>query len=579
MTHVECDLSSLRIKFLHLNAHELAKSTWIDPKFVMMTFHDNCGKASETGERDYLLVHGLQFDDGALSVAADISHIGIAEAVGSDNPITVDMGSYTPGSLNGSVGFDTANAPPVPSNATWLNSTANGTTPSDDFDVTLDNSIGYTVLPASNITQFPGLSPRARLAIRSWCGFCDKVIHAVKKVVQKFIPSWTLTPLNKDLNINLGGGNVNTPWGKKGYQLYSKSSGPNFLRLYCVDCGVTGVVNVKATVTFSALAIISGGSFSANGWLGAGLGLGADANYVGSIPAFQKNIAEIPLSPFAIPGLITIGPRLDLGVGANAGVSANGQIYAGVRLNWPNIHAQLNLFGAPSASGWTPTVTTDFQAQGKLSLNADTYITVSLGFGISILNGLKSYGVSLVEKPDLYVTGTTTDVSCHGIEIAAGFRNYVYADVLGTNHAINTWNGPSTQHCVRINKRHNLLTLPGPSEPRRKRRALRSRAPTKQIQTSDNSVGVHYADNGNLYLIAQTDDGVLDMSTVSFTTTNNSIITGDATARIFHGYENTLSTVGVSRFRLSHPSHIPKTAIPLFVPLLSSLKRKSNKMQ
>jgi hypothetical protein len=552
VTHVECDLSTLRLKFLHRNALNAAKASWTMPKFVMMAFHDKCGTATTDGERDYLLVHKLEFDHDDLSVAAGIKHIDIKEAIGTDNPITVDMGSYTPANASGNVGFDTTAVPPPPSNGTY----SNGTKPSLDFDVALDNTIGYTSLSAPLHTRFSGLDEHQLLHIRSWCHICDKVVHTVKKIINKFIPSWTLTPLNKDINVSIGGGNVATPWNKKGYQLYSKTSGSNYIKLYCVDCGVSGVINVKATVTFNLIGIISAGSFAANGHMGAGLGLGVDAHYAASIPAFKHTLLAIPLSPFAIPGLITIGPHLDLAVGANAAINADGKAYAGVRLEWPAIHAQLNLFSAPSASGWTPSVTPDFQAVGTVSLSADAFVEVSIGFGVSLLNGLKSYGVALVEKPDLYITGASGVAGCKGVKLTAGFKNEVYADIFGKHKEITTWNGPSASKCLGSGKRDEILTLPARSE-------LSEREAGKvQIESADGSIGLHYADNGNIYGISRT-NGSVDMSTVDFSSLDAGIITGDATSRVFHAYNDTLSSKGISRFRLSPPSHIPKTALIL----------------
>jgi hypothetical protein len=528
------------------------------PKFVMMAFHDKCGTAAVDGERDYLLVHKLEFNHEDLSVAAVIEHIGIKQAVGEENPITVDMGSYTPANATGNVGFDTQNAPITPqqSNSTYANTTKS----SSDFDVALDDSIGYTYLSSTpNHKRFLGLAEEHMVHIRSWCHICDKVVHAVKKIVNKFIPSWTLMPLNKDINISLGGGNVATPWGKKGYQLYSKNSGSDYIRLYCVDCGVSGVINVKATVTFNVIGIISAGSFAANGHMGAGLGLGVDAHYASSIPAFKHTLLAIPLSPFAIPGLITIGPNLDLAVGANLAVNADGKAYAGIRLEWPAVHAQLNLFAAPSASGWTPQVIPDFQAQGKVTLSADAYVEISIGFGVSLLNGLKSYGVALVEKPDLYIQGSSGAPNCKGIQLQAGFKNEVYANILGSHKAISTWNGPSTTKCIGTKtKRSEALELPA----RAVGRTTRRQGPTVQIQTQDRLIGVHYGDNGNLYGIPNGNASV-DMSTMDFSVTGSSIITGDATSRVFHGYTDTLQSKGISRFRLSPYAYIPKTALIL----------------
>lgn len=541
---IECDLRKLRMKFLHRSALDAAENAWTMPKFVMMAFHEKCGRASRTGERDYLLVHGLRFDRKRLSVAADIKHIGVVEAVGKGNPITVDMGTYTPGSLNRTVGFDTQ-APTMMRNGTRTNIT---TTP--DFDVALDDRIGYTTLTGSAliVRRHSGLDPEVHLHIRGWF---SKIAKAVKKVVKKivsFIPSWTLIPLNKNIDIALGGGNVQTPFlSKKGYQLYSSGSGTNYIKLYCVDCGVNGVLNVKATVTFNLVGLITSGSFGVNGNLKAGLGLGVDANYAASIPAFSKTIVAIPLSPFTIPGLITIGPHLDFGVGASAGINAKGSAYAGIYLVWPAIHAQLNIYKSPEASGLIPQVVPVFAATGQVTMTASVFATVSLGFGVSILNGMKSFGVALVEKPELYVSGATTNPTCHGLRISAGLRNTVYADVFGKHHDINVWDGPSAGKCIAIRKRDHLAL----------RAPISRRSAAKQIKTSDGTIGLHYADNGNVYALPHGNDSLVDLSTIFFSTINEGVITGDVESRIFHGYADTLDSIGVSRFRLSRPDHIP----------------------
>jgi len=312
-------------------------------------------------------------------------------------------------------------------------------------------------------------------------------------------------------------------------------------------------------VTFNLIGLITSGSFGVNGHMSAGLGLGVDANYAASVPAFSKTLVAIPLSPFAIPGLITIGPHLDLGVGASAGIDANGNMYAGIRLNWPAIHAQLNLYSAPSASGWLPAVVPEFQAQGTVTMNANVYASVSLGFGVSILNGLKNFGVALVEKPELYIGGTSTNPGCRGLRLSAGFRNTVYADVFGSHHNINVWEGPSAGKCISFKKRDGHRTLPAPAY------ALERRAEAKQIKSIDGTIGLHYTDSGNLYALPQGNGSLVDMSTISFSATGDGILTGDVESRIFHGYLDTLSDAGVSRLRLSRPDHIPRTAVAVYV--------------
>lgn len=160
-------------------------------KLIMMAFHENCGNASQTGERDYLLVQSLKFDRQKLSVHADMRHIDIVEAVGKHNLITVNMGSYTPGSLNGTVGFHSQ------AGTILRNGARSNPTTTTDFDMALDHKIGYTTSTGSFLVvrRHDDLDEEVHLYIRGWFSNMFKkvketvksIVDAVKKNV-KFIP-------------------------------------------------------------------------------------------------------------------------------------------------------------------------------------------------------------------------------------------------------------------------------------------------------------------------------------------------------------------------------------------------------
>lgn len=610
----------------------------------MISYHPECGDAATSGQRDFILVNNIVFSAGNLTASAAISYIDFNQTVGVNNAVTVDLGSFSPGSANGTTGFNVTSAS-VAANGT---ASGNGTSPGNgtqaaDFDVALDDAIGYLdvddpayesqLLPGTSFTQSdlagdnegPVLTAdpeRRSLRRRGWWETVKKAVGgavttvgtaaknagatvgkainngvaaATKGAAEAFdklnpYTPHTYTPIDSSINIATPTGSDATPWGT-GKQLYAQTANGGSISVYCVGCGVSGTIKVKGTVTFSIAKGITGGGLSASGPISAALELGIVASYTNTWD-FQKPIGSVPLSPLTIAGIINVGPQVSLAAGGSLTIKANGQLLAGAVLDWPAVSANIDLanIGNSSASGFTsPKVNPVFQAQGSVSGTAEAYLLLSVEFAIDILQGTIKKSIGLVEKPDVSITaavegtagiaGTTLSGGftgpCAGVAINVAFTNYLYADILGlTQKNINTWNGPSYAKCIPIGKAQKLRRreIGATSVHRRQTTYPVSNSTSSVTNTTvdytvidslDGVMDIHYADNGNLYAVSAnstTSSGVDD--TILFAAVNGTIV-GDSDGRLFHGYADTLTRLGVSRFRLADGDHIPLTSVML----------------
>jgi hypothetical protein len=641
ITNIECSQTSLSLTFTDNLAFQTALGNWsaYTSEFLFISFSPNCGNASATGARDFILVNKIDFSISGLSATASITHVDISVAVGSTNLVTVDLGNFTPGSANGTPGFSSSNGTSTgPSNSTAV-----------DFDVALDQAIGflsvddptywtqlYPGVIGEDISDFAGensgqalaAAPEKRrrelarsnfkhsLGKRGWFSSVTKIVKSAGSVIAKAATSvastvkavatdaatkvvqaateafdavnpytpHTYTPLNQDINIATPVGSASTPWGP-GTELFSATSkaGTGAINIYCVGCGVTGTIHVKGTVTFAIAKGITEGSLSATGPVSAALELGIVASYVNTW-TYEKQIAAIPLSPLSIAGLITIGPQVSLTAGGSLNVNAAGQLLAGAVLDWPAVNVNIDLanIGNSGASGFTPKVNPVFQVQGSVVITAEAYLLLSVGFGIDILNGKIKKSVALVEKPDLTIIasasaaaslsgGSIGSSDCAGVSINVAFANYVYADILGISQLnINTYNGPSFGKCLAIPKKRSLLldapnSLPaGPYRRTTDVNFSNTTAPTLQytvMDSLDGALELHYANNGNIYAVSANSSSASGIDDSVLFSASNSTVLGDSQGRLFHGYVDTLSSLGVSRLRLANGDDMPSTSV------------------
>lgn len=664
ITDLTCDSTSLSVKFTSQVAFDTAQTHWTveSSSFVAITSNPACASAS--GEHGYVLVNKIAFSSDGLSATASISSIDLTKAVGDNNPVEVQLGNFTLSNGDGSGSF-TAGGPggPIINSTSPPPSGNNPDGSSPDFDVALDELIGF--LDVDDEAYWPQLYPAVtgetfadfagedtgpalpaqpekrrrpsqkhaytRLERRGWF---DSVVNTVKNVgstiantasnvassvaqaataakdkvvetaakaydsLNPFTPR-TFTPIDNDLNFATPKGSDTTPWGN-GKQLLSKSEKGGAIAIYCVGCGVSGKIHVTGTVTFIVGKLSVSGNLKANGAIQAALELGIVASYKNTW-TYTRDIANVPLSPLSIPGIITIGPQVTLSAGGSLTVDAVGQLLAGAVLDWPAIQATIDIgdLGGSSASGFKPHVNPVFEVKAAVSASADAFLTLAVGFGIDILAGTIKKQVALVEKPDINVaakvsgqaslsggsvSGTIGNANCAGVALDVTFFNYVYADLAGSQKDINTLSIPVLSKCLTIPKKRRSLEGSVTARALRLGHAPEARVPAEPRTTNENlsnmtapvlnytvlnaadgaGLEVHYADNGNLYAILDTSTtahGVDD--TILFAESASGTVVGDSEGRLFHGYVDTLASMGVSRLRLADADHIPKTSVML----------------
>ena len=160
------------------------------------------------------------------------------------------------------------------------------------------------------------------------------------------------------------------------------------IEMFCVNCGVTGNIQVTGSVSISAAQGFYAGTIGMNGNLEAGLFVGINGFY-----EWQKELSTTILSAglpgFSIPNVVTIGPELTLEITATLTVDAVGQILVGTSYNWPALSATLDVMNKANSvrSGFSPTVNRQFDAYGDITATASLGLPVTLSFGIDFFSG------------------------------------------------------------------------------------------------------------------------------------------------------------------------------------------------
>ncbi|TEA21620.1 hypothetical protein C8034_v003582 [Colletotrichum sidae] len=192
---------------------------------------------------------------------------------------------------------------------------------------------------------------------------------------------------------------VKTPWGESALLLASvggttatnaqRPSG-NFVKIYCVRCGVEGSLRTKGSITFSITQGITQGYIESDIDLDIGVGLGIYAQASGGvpIPLVSRNLFTVPLSPFTA-GFVTIGPFLSLGTLVKITPNIVGTAMA--RVDTSIVRAKFVYDwkqGVTKAAGFKPSFKPSFQSEGELSLaGVQLGIPVALEFGITVGSG------------------------------------------------------------------------------------------------------------------------------------------------------------------------------------------------
>jgi hypothetical protein len=490
---VHCDASSITVVFNELSAFQHSQSEWqMDGHVILVTSEDSCGA---NGTSTMFLTESFTFDTVnliAIGKGQEAQLADIYDTLDLDfGTVTTSNTSYTPdcGTMNGTDGT--------------FPSAACGST----FDRTLDQELGYytgdddsviaMVAPTAQTTLSKRWSikgaiskvasvakavaaPVAKAAaaivpasIAKAASSLGSTIKAAATAVASLIPAVTLSK-SLDVPLNLGPAqNDASPWGPQ-YKFFEYSpdskkdasmiaatqkslSGMSTslngisdpkpgIQMYCVDCGIKGQFQAVGTVSASLAQGVTRCDVSLDGNLYAGVFVGVNA-----FAAYEKNVNKDlinkGLPTLSIPGIAVLGPKVTISLDSHLRVQAAGQLLVGASLNWPKIHANLDLLDKSKSTqtGFTPEIVKKFDAWGDVTAEASLSLPVTLFFGVDILNGKYQKGVSMVNTPAVtataelaiaasYGTGAsnsiTSSTGCFGIKYNMGLSNNLAVHLL-----------------------------------------------------------------------------------------------------------------------------------------------------
>ncbi|KAJ7092969.1 hypothetical protein B0H15DRAFT_972734 [Mycena belliarum] len=169
----------------------------------------------------------------------------------------------------------------------------------------------------------------------------------------------------------------------------------------------------------------------------AGIGILFDLSFSGTLA--EKNFPTIPLSPLTIPGVITVGPLIQVTAGIGYQLNAKGKFLARNNIGWSEMTAKIDMLnGANSFIGeWKPTTpvpVVSLELEGSASIGP--FVAAGLKFGVDILNGKLTVAAGLEVKASLPVgisaaiqagTGMDTQfVGCQGFNVTLKTKIEIY---------------------------------------------------------------------------------------------------------------------------------------------------------
>ncbi|KAF2151810.1 hypothetical protein K461DRAFT_279329 [Myriangium duriaei CBS 260.36] len=218
------------------------------------------------------------------------------------------------------------------------------------------------------------------------------------------------------------------------------------VRMYCVNCGIDGHFDLTGSIAGNLVDGLTTAAIRMKGNLDAGIYLGVYAHAVKE-KEWETELITIPLSPFTIPEVITLGPELALSISLDITLDVVGEVLMGGDLSWPAINSVLDM-KHPSKSyalGFKPQMSHYFEANGTATLTADLGLPLSFAVGLDVLNGKFKEELAIKDTPALELALTFTadftddngethpsingDDGCYGFDWSLGLVNQVEFDI------------------------------------------------------------------------------------------------------------------------------------------------------
>jgi hypothetical protein len=429
---------SLEMHFDSDEAWELAIETWSKKdELVLITYTEGCG-AYETLDRCFFQVTKINWKEDEHSIVAEGQPTHPNEIISRgesewgyytprEEPSKIPSGAQRPSgtkpaSSSGSGSSrpgDGACVPPV-DDKYGLQTACFGHSFDQDLDALLgsqDLGDEYQDFLDSIHKDVHGNSTLHRRGFFDFVGdVVDVIVKPIEAVVDVVTDALAISAdIDKDFSFKLpdaggqlGPGLVQTtsPWGDAiqlmKEDLPSSDGLTGHVSVYCVGCSVNGHAKLHGKAKWVPFKGIEEGFIEVNADLQLALKLGVDAAI-----QFTHNV-HYDLFSMGLPGLsfgvISIGPRVEVGANVGLEASASGKLLVGAEMGLQNAVARLDFKDSDKTdvSGFDPNFIPTFEAEGRIKASASLGLPVGIHVGIKI--AMFDISAGIVDEPSIKAT-------------------------------------------------------------------------------------------------------------------------------------------------------------------------------
>ncbi|KAK2759981.1 hypothetical protein FQN54_002717 [Arachnomyces sp. PD_36] len=210
----------------------------------------------------------------------------------------------------------------------------------------------------------------------------------------------------------------------------------------CEKCGAKGTLTAGGSVAFSFKNGLTKGSISVGGSLDASLQLAVKVEGQYKLEAFKKQLLSVNPTPFQIPGIISLGPEIDLNAVVDLYYNGEAEFLVGADMHVKPGEASLDLVHKEGnkISGFDVSFEPVAKYRGgKLGITTDFGLPIGLKFGVNLFMGKFDKSIGLYDQPSIKVRAETGNDGCSGVDVNIGLVNYIYLSAAGIyDYAIRT---------------------------------------------------------------------------------------------------------------------------------------------
>ncbi|KAK1638361.1 hypothetical protein BDP81DRAFT_392959 [Colletotrichum phormii] len=164
---------------------------------------------------------------------------------------------------------------------------------------------------------------------------------------------------------------------------------------------------------------------------------------------FYTNLINVAL-PGLSYGVVSIGPRINVGSRVVVEAAAKGKLLAGAEMGLQDAHVLIDFVnsGNSQKSGWEPYFKPVFEADGELMLSASHGLPIGIKCGLQIASWDKTVGI--IDEPS--IKGVAQTNGCTGISTQLSWRNRLYVEILGSKQIplLDTEDRPLARGCIQL---------------------------------------------------------------------------------------------------------------------------------